>query len=499
MTHYNKALAAIVAVFILILSLSAMAEPSAPYDMNAPQNLEAGHLYAQSALLIDEDTGEELFSKNSRVRMYPASTTKIMTLLLGLESDIPLDRQVTIPAEAADIMEGSSVIPVKPGDEISWKDLLYSFMLSSGNDGANAIAVLTAGSIPAFVEQMNARAAELGMESTHYANAHGLHDPEHYTTAQDLAVLARAAMQNDVFRDIVAQPNWTITVTRGGETKSAEIISRNSLLQKDEKYYYPDCTGIKTGHHNKAGWCFVGSAERDGMRVICVVLNCEGEFDKWYDAARLFEYGFTRYQDVSAQALLERAAKSFDSGEGRLWQRRRARREGGCVFRNRADRVDARADGTGEPERDPRQRALRRPGRRGSEGAARFKPRRGRAAHRRARRHRSADARGARRDARDGRARAGTRAEKGRVGRRVPGRARRTARAGRRCRGVRRATVASQKGAQASQKAPRERESREAVRKTLRFAAALYKCPRRWYNDCVSDFFRCEVIPCFEA
>ena len=315
MTHYNKALAAIVAVFILILSLSAMAEPSAPYDMNAPQNLEAGHLYAQSALLIDEDTGEELFSKNSRVRMFPASTTKIMTLLLGLESDIPLDRQVTIPAEAADIMEGSSVIPVKPGDEISWKDLLYSFMLSSGNDGANAIAVLTAGSIPAFVEQMNARAAELGMESTHYANAHGLHDPEHYTTAQDLAVLARAAMQNDVFRDIVAQPNWTITVTRGGETKSAEIISRNSLLQKDEKYYYPDCTGIKTGHHNKAGWCFVGSAERDGMRVICVVLNCEGEFDKWYDAARLFEYGFTRYQDVSAQALLERAAKSFDSVE----------------------------------------------------------------------------------------------------------------------------------------------------------------------------------------
>ncbi len=315
MIHCKKAFAALVAVLILIFSTSALAEAAAPYDMNAPQNLQAGHLYAQSALLIDEDTGEELFSKNSRVRMYPASTTKIMTLLLGIESDIPLDQQVTIPAEAADIMEGSSVIPVKPGDVISWKDLLYSFMLSSGNDGANAIAVLTAGSIPTFVERMNARAAELGMESTHYANAHGLHDPEHYTTAQDLAVLARAAMRNDVFRDIVAQPNWTITVTRGGETKSAQIISRNSLLQKDEKYYYPDCTGIKTGHHNKAGWCFVGSAERDGMRVICVVLNCEGEFDKWYDAARLFEYGFTCYQDVSAQALLESAAGAFDTVE----------------------------------------------------------------------------------------------------------------------------------------------------------------------------------------
>ena len=316
MTLTHRALAALFAAFICLSSISALADAAAaPYDMNAPENLQPGHLYAQSALLIDEDSGETLFSKDSRVRMYPASTTKIMTLLLGIESGIPLEQDVTIPQEAADIQEGSSVIPVKPGDIISYKDLLYSFMLSSGNDGANAIAVLAAGNIPAFVERMNQRAAELGMEGTHYANAHGLHDPEHYTTALDLAVLARAAMQNDVFRDIVAQPVWTITVTRGGETRTAEIISRNSLLQKDEKYYYPDCTGIKTGHHNKAGWCFVGSAERDGMRLICVVLNCEGEFDKWYDAARLFEYGFTRYENVSAATLIERAADAFGSVE----------------------------------------------------------------------------------------------------------------------------------------------------------------------------------------
>lgn len=316
MTLTNRALAALIAAFIFLSSMTVLADEAvAPYDMNAPEKLQPGHLYAQSALLIDEDSGETLFSKNSKVRMYPASTTKIMTLLLGIESDIPLEQDVTVPAEAADIMEGSSVIPVKPGDVISFKDLLYSFMLSSGNDGANAIAVLTAGSIPAFVERMNQRAEQLGMQSTHYANAHGLHDPEHYTTAQDLAVLARAAMQDDVFRDIVAQPTWTISVTRDGETRTAEIISRNSLLQKDEKYYYPDCTGIKTGHHNKAGWCFVGSAERDGMRLICVVLDCEGEFDKWYDAARLFEYGFTRYEDVSASSLMERALGAFDAVE----------------------------------------------------------------------------------------------------------------------------------------------------------------------------------------
>ena len=307
MTRFTKTIAALLAAFILTaLAFAALAE-AAPYDAGNPQNLAARHLHAQSALLIDADSGEILFSKDGRVRMYPASTTKIMTLLLGIESGIPLDEQVTIPTEAGDIPKGSSRIPVKPGDVISFGDLLYSFMLSSGNDGANAVAVLVDGSIEAFVERMNARAAELGLDDTRYVNAHGYHDKGHYTTALDLACLSRYAMQNETFRDIVAQPNWTITVTRDGETKTAEIISRNSLLQKDEKYYYPDCTGIKTGHHNKAGWCFVGSAERDGMRVICVVLNCEGEFDKWYDAARLFEYGFTRYEDVSAAALLERA------------------------------------------------------------------------------------------------------------------------------------------------------------------------------------------------
>ena len=312
MIHLRRTFAALVALLITISSLPALADV-APYDMSAPQNLLPEHLYAQSALLIDEDTGEVLFSKNARVRMFPASTTKIMTLLLGIESGISLDEQITIPAEAGDVPEGSSVIPVLPGDVMSYRDLLYSFMLTSGNDGANAVAVLVDGSIEAFVEHMNARAAELGLEGTHYVNAHGYQETEHYTTAQDLATLSRYAMTNPVFRDAVKQPTWTITVTRGSETKSAELISRNTLLQKDQKYYYPDCTGIKTGHHGKAGWCFVGSAERDGMRVICVVLNCAGEMDKWYDAAKLFEYGFTRYEDVAASTLLERAAGSFDT------------------------------------------------------------------------------------------------------------------------------------------------------------------------------------------
>ena len=312
MTLIRRILSALIAALLTLSCMAALADGVAEYDINNPQNLTPEHLYAQSALLVDELTGEVLFSKNSRVRMYPASTTKIMTLLLALESDIPLDSQVTIPQEAADIPEGSSVIPVKPGDETSFRDLLCGFMLSSGNDGANAVAVLVDGSIEAFVAHMNARAAELGCEGTHYDNAHGYHDAEHYTTAQDLATIARTAMTNPAFRQIVAEPKWQMTVKRGGQTAQLDIVSRNSLLQSGEKYYYPDCTGIKTGHHNKAGWCFVGSAERDGMSVICVVLNCENENDKWYDAAKLFEYGFTCYRDVPGAELLERAAGAFN-------------------------------------------------------------------------------------------------------------------------------------------------------------------------------------------
>jgi len=313
MTPYRRVLAAMIAAFILLLAPARAEMDLTPYDRNAPENLMPGHLYAEAALLIDRDSGEVLFSKNSKVRMFPASTTKIMTLLLGIESGISLDEMVTIPAEAGNVPAGSSVIPVKPGDEMSFRDLLYSFMLTSGNDGANAVAVLVDGSLDAFVSHMNARAQELGLEGTHYVNAHGYHDTAHYTTAQDLASLARVAMENEIFRDVVAQPKWSVTVTRGGVTKTADVVSRNSLLQSGTKYYYPDCNGIKTGHHGKAGWCFVGSAERDGMRLICVVLNCAQEDEKWFDAARLFEYGFTRYADVPAAELLPRAARAFNT------------------------------------------------------------------------------------------------------------------------------------------------------------------------------------------
>ena len=309
MTFRRRLLMTVLAAALLLLNLqAARAVTPEDYDPDQPAVLEADHLYAESAFLVDMDTMEILLSKNSRVRMYPASTTKIMTALLALESSIGLDDTVTIPKEAGSVPEGSSVIGIKPGDTMTWRDLLYGLMLRSGNDGSNAIAVLAAGSIDAFVQRMNDKAAELNCQGTHFTNAHGYHDQNHYTTAQDLARMALYAMQNETFREIAATAHWQITVTRGGKTASTDVENRNSLVVPESNYYYPDATGIKTGHHNKAGRCVVASAEREGIRLMAVVMNCATEERQFNDARKLFEYGFAQYSPITMADLLDRIA-----------------------------------------------------------------------------------------------------------------------------------------------------------------------------------------------
>ena len=309
MSMASRLRAALAAALILTL-VAALAGASGAAESAV---LDEEKLFGEALLLMDADTGEVLYSKNSKVRMYPASTTKIMTLMLALESDIDLDEVVTVPKAAGDIPAGSSTIPVKPGDRLTFRDLLYGFMLNSGNDGANAIAVLVDGSISKFVERMNARARKLGCEDTHFKNAHGYHNSEHYTTAQDLAKMTRAAMKDETFRDIVAAPDWKVTIRRGKKTGTRDIPSRVLMVREQEKFYYKDCTGVKTGFHKRAGYCFVGTATRGDVNLLCVTLNCPKEDEKWYDAARLFEYGFSRYEPVPLADLLTDAAGEFNA------------------------------------------------------------------------------------------------------------------------------------------------------------------------------------------
>ena len=180
------------------------------YDPEHPEELSADQLYALSAILVSADTGEVIFEKDPDTVRYPASTTKILTVLLGIMMVDDLYEYVTVSDSAVAIPADSSSMHLKAGEEIRFIDVLYGTMLLSGNDGANVIAETVSGSIPAFVDLMNSTAEMYGCISTHFANPHGYHDDSHYSTARDLSVIARQAMQNDQFREIASAVSWTI-------------------------------------------------------------------------------------------------------------------------------------------------------------------------------------------------------------------------------------------------------------------------------------------------
>lgn len=304
------ALLNILLVLAILLGGTSLAATPDDYNPETPQLLATDHLYASAAILIDADSGDILYSKNERVRMHPASTTKIMTLLLAVESGFPLEQQVAIPQAAADIAKDSTLIPVFPGETMTFGDLLTGFMLNSGNDGANAVAVLVGGTIENFVTLMNQRAAQLGCIDTRFANAHGYTAENHYTTAYDLALITRAAMQNETFRSIVRRANARITVNERGEIF---VGNKHLMLKEDSQFYYEGAIGVKTGSTNAAGKCYVGAAEKDGATIISVVLKCSEDDQRWIDTEKLFDYGWTCYDTYTLDQMYEVASGQIAS------------------------------------------------------------------------------------------------------------------------------------------------------------------------------------------
>lgn len=261
------------------------------FDDTRPQTLTADDLYAKAAILINMNDGALLLQKNANARMYPASTTKIMTLLLALES-MDADRIVAVPRQARDIPSDSSQVPVFYGEEMPVRDLLYGLMLKSGNDAANAIAVLHSGSIDKFAQRMNEKAADLGMGSSHFVNPHGYHDKEHYTTPADMARLTIAAMKNEAFREIISHTEYTMQKT--SLRKELPIKVNTELLDPASSFYYREAFGIKSGYTRAAGFCYVGCAQKDGKLLLAIVMNDRTRDQAWTDMGRLFNMGFAR-------------------------------------------------------------------------------------------------------------------------------------------------------------------------------------------------------------
>lgn len=247
---------------------------------------------ARSAILIERETGRVLLSHNAHEALPMASTTKVMTALMVLEYG-KLDETVTAGRNAYGV-PGTSIY-LGLGEKISLKDLLYGLMLASGNDAAVAIAEHIGGDVQTFCQKMTERAAELGCENTVFLTPHGLPAEGHYTTAADLALIAREAMKYPLFREIVSTQRASIPWE--GRSYSRILNNKNKLLST-----YEGATGIKTGYTKKAGRCLVFGAKRDGLDLIGVVLNCGNWFD---EAARLMDEGFARYEQFTAFAAEE--------------------------------------------------------------------------------------------------------------------------------------------------------------------------------------------------
>ena len=262
----------------------------------------------KAALVYDLGADTMVFAQDVDVQLYPASLTKVMTCLLTLEMQSDLDAVVTVTKAGLKGMEpGGSNVALQVGEQMSVRDLLYCLMVKSGNDAASVLAVHNSGSIEEFVKVMNRRAQELGCTGTNFMNPHGLHHDEHYTTARDMAKILKAAMGYPLFEEIFTTKEYTVPATNLSEAR--ELKTTNYMVRSNG---YPIVTdsrvlGGKTGNTNKAGRCFVSLAEKDGMRLLTVVMGAKAVYGS--DG-----YSFIRYGNFEeTKGLLDFAYQNYTS------------------------------------------------------------------------------------------------------------------------------------------------------------------------------------------
>lgn len=261
-----------------------------------PSEKETGmKVKAKAAVLMDAVSGEVLFAQNAHKKLPPASVTKVMTMLLILEGcdsgKISLSDTVTISERAASM--GGSQMYMEPGEQHTVEELLKGVAMVSANDGCVALAEHLAGSVEMFVEQMNKRAAELGMKDSHFVNTNGLPVANHYTSAYDIAVMSRALIAFPETAQWFTKWQDTIKVGLPGKEKEFGLTNTNKLIKQ-----YPGAIGIKTGFTQDAGYCLSGAAERDGTRLIGVILGCTTSNIRFAEIKRLLDYGFSNYESV---------------------------------------------------------------------------------------------------------------------------------------------------------------------------------------------------------
>lgn len=310
-------------LIILLLTLNI-------FCMNSFAETSLPSVYSPACILIDADSGKILYSKNANTKMYPASTTKIMTAILTLENCKLDDVAIASHNAVYSIPYGYSVATIQEGEELTIEQLLNVLLIPSANDAAVVLAEHIAGSVEAFSDMMNSKAVELGCKNTHFVNPNGIHDEEHYSTAYDLALIGKYAMQFDTFRTIVQKTSYSLPKTNKYDKEDRLFNTTNDLIKKNyssspTNYYYQYATGAKTGYTDAAKSCIVATATKDDISLIAVVLHsettAEGLSQRALDCKTLFEYGFNNYSiksiaekdSVAEQISVKNSTKETES------------------------------------------------------------------------------------------------------------------------------------------------------------------------------------------
>ena len=310
-------------LIILLLTLNI-------FCMNSFAETSLPSVYSPACILIDADSGKILYSKNANTKMYPASTTKIMTAILTLENCKLDDVAIASHNAVYSIPYGYSVATIQEGEELTIEQLLNVLLIPSANDAAVVLAEHIAGSVEAFSDMMNSKAVELGCKNTHFVNPNGIHDEEHYSTAYDLALIGKYAMQFDTFRTIVQKTSYSLSKTNKYDKEDRLFNTTNDLIKKNyssspTNYYYQYATGAKTGYTDAAKSCIVATATKDDISLIAVVLHsgttAEGLSQRALDCKTLFEYGFNNYSiksiaekdSVAEQISIKNSTKETES------------------------------------------------------------------------------------------------------------------------------------------------------------------------------------------
>lgn len=253
-------------------------------------NTSEPNLDAKAAILIDNKTKKVLYTKNENQKMYPASTTKILTAIIAIENCNMSDIVTADYDEIMSIPEGYATADIQIGEQLTVEQLLQLLLIHSANDAANILAKYVGGSVDSFVSIMNTKANELGLSNSHFTNAYGKHDENHYSSASDLATIFEYCLQNDTFRKIAGSASCSIPITNKHDARAYDTT--NELIIPGNSNYYRYVTVGKTGYTSQAGGCLVSAAYKEDLELISVIL---GSNDRFLDTQNLYKYGYNNY------------------------------------------------------------------------------------------------------------------------------------------------------------------------------------------------------------